>query len=64
MDCEQQKFVRKVHERLKREYGGRLGETHDHNEVKEIEPRKPGDDFQEHITTEGFERGRHLVAEG
>ena len=30
-------------------------ETHDHDKV-EIEVREPGDDLEEYITTEGFER--------
>ena len=32
------------------------GETHDHYKVEEIEVREPGDDLEEHISTEGFER--------
>ena len=39
-------------------------ETHDHNQVEEIKVREPGDDFEEHITAEGFERGWGVVGGG
>ena len=31
-------------------------ETHDHDQVEEIEVREPGGDLERYVATEGFER--------
>lgn len=40
------------------------GGTHNQDKMEEIESRKPCDDFQEYITTEGLDRDWHFVVEG